>query len=560
MQTYPETQIDGYKVDHRRQYPNGTEIINSNLTARGTRRQDTQEVVFFGLQYFIKEYLINQWNKNFFSQPKEKVVQRFERRINNYLGPNNVGTKHIEELHDLGYLPISIYALPEGSLYKLRVPCLSIFNTLPNFFWVTNYLETILSTTVWGPCTSATTAFQYKKLLSKFALETVGSTDFVPFQGHDFSFRGMFGMEAAVMSGGAHLTSFCGTDTIPAIDWLEEFYNADVEKEMVGVSVAATEHSVACSTILNFVDKVRVENNGKIVEDELMNLADVEYVKYLITEIYPTGIVSIVADSFDYWNTITNTARVLKDVIMARDGKVVFRPDTGDPVKVVCGYNYINVCLNDDSDLHYYDLKETGFPKVIYSTTDCKYYFTNIIHDEYENTEFNLEEVSEAEIKGSIECLWDIFGGTISEQGYKILDSHVGLIYGDSITLQRANEICQQLKDKKFASINIVFGIGSFTYQYVTRDTDAYAVKATFARVNGKDINIYKKPKTGDGTKNSALGLVAVFKDENGEFYLKDQATWEEVKNCELKEVFTNGKLLIDQTLGEVRERINSYL
>lgn len=568
MNIAPETQIDGYKVDHRRQYPDKTQIIFSNLTARGTRRTNVDEVIFFGLQYFVKEYLIRQWNDNFFKQDKEQVVKRFARRIDNYLGPNQVGTAHIEALHDLGYLPIAIYALPEGSKHKLRIPSLVIYNTHPDFFWLTNYLETILSTTVWGPCTSATTAFQYKKLLSKFAMETVGNTDFVPWQGHDFSFRGMFGMEAALMSGGAHLTCFTGTDTIPAIDWLEEFYKADCEKELIGGSVAATEHSVACSTILNFVEKVRIENAGTksevVVEDQLMNLADIEYVKHLITKIYPKGIVSIVADSFDYWNTITNTARVLKDVIVARDGKVVFRPDTGDPVKVVCGYktfyskHKIGKGSGQDWDCDYDDAFNNGFELIKYENNFYS------LKEEFLLGKCSIDElkvdITENEIKGSIECLWDIFGGTVTEQGYKVLDPHVGLIYGDSITLERAEQICQGLKDKGFASTNIVFGIGSFTYQYVTRDTDCYAVKATFARVDGKDINIYKKPKTGDGVKNSALGLTAVFKNENGEFYLKDSATWDEVNNCELKEVFRDGKLVSDQSLAEIRARIQSYL
>lgn len=505
----PETQIDGYKVDHRRQYPAGTQVIASNLTPRGTRRLNTDKVVFFGLQYFVKEYLVHQWNATFFQQPLETVLARFSRRINNYLGPNKVGVSHIAALHGLGYLPISLRALPEGSLYGLRIPSLLIHNTLPEFFWLTNYLETILSTTVWGPCTSATTAFQYKRLLTRYAMETVGDAGFVPWQGHDFSFRGMFGMEAALMSGGAHLTSFTGTDTIPAIDWLEIYYGANSDKELVGGSVAATEHSVACSTILDFVEKVRIESNGTITEDALMDLADIEYVKHLITVVYPDGIVSIVADSFDYENTITNTARVLKDVIMARSGKVVFRPDTGDPVKIVCG----------DTEGQTYHARE-----------------------------------------GSIQCLWDIFGGTVSPQGFKVLDQHVGLIYGDSITLSRCEQICAGLKAKGFASTNLVYGIGSFTYQYVTRDTDQYAVKATFATVNGRDIAIYKRPKTGDGMKNSATGLVAVFKDAAGQLYLKDRATWAEVEGCELKEVFRDGKLLIDQTLGEIRARINAAL
>jgi nicotinamide phosphoribosyltransferase len=536
----PELFVDGYKVDHRRQYPKGTQKIVSNLTARSTRRPNTSKVVFAGLQYFVQEYLINQWQKEFFDKPIDEILNRFNRRINNYLGPNSVGDQHIRELHELGYLPITIVALPEGTEYPIGVPCMMIWNTKDEFFWVTNYLETILSTSIWGMCTSATTAHQYKKLLVKFAMETVGNTDFVQWQGHDFSFRGMFGMEAACMSGASHLFSFTGTDTIPAIDFLEQYYGADCEKELIGGSVAATEHSVACTTILNFVEKIRIENAGTIhqviIEDDLMNLADIEYIRHLITEIYPTGIVSIVSDSFDYWNTITNTSRALKDVILNRDGKVVFRPDTGDPVKVVCGYS------TDE-----------------YEIRDGKYYIFDIVSHKNGSPTPYTKEISEAEVKGSIECLWEVFGGTVTEKGYKLLDSHVGLIYGDSITLDRANQICSQLQKKSFASINIVFGIGSFTYQYVTRDTDGYAVKATFAVIDGKDTEIYKSPK-GAAFKRSAKGLTAVFKDENGEFYLKDGATWEEVLNCEFVLIYQDGKVHKTYTLQEVRDNLAKYL
>lgn len=505
MQANPTTQIDGYKVDHRRQYPDGTELILSNLTARKTRRKNCEETVFFGLQYFIKEYLIKQWNENFFNKPINEVLSKFERRINSYLGPNQVGNSHIRELHELGYLPIAILALPEGSVVPLRVPSLVIYNTVDKFFWLTNYLETILSTTIWGPCTSATTAREYKKLLNRYAMETVGNTDFVQWQGHDFSFRGMFGFEAACLSGAGHLTSFTGTDTIPAIDFLEQYYNADSEKELIGGSVAATEHSVMCA-------------GGE--GDE------VETYRRLIQDIYPNGIVSIVSDTWDYWNVITNTSKVLKDIILNRDGKVVFRPDTGDPVKIVTGWFY-------DEIAH-----------------------TNVEGEFCDPNTWNI--LSESEIKGSIECLWEIFGGTINEKGYKELNSKVGLIYGDSITLERAEAICERLKQKGFASTNIVFGIGSYTYQYVTRDTDGYAVKATFAEVEGVSREIYKNPKTDDGTKKSAKGLTAVFKDENGKFYLKDQATSEDVFNCEFKEVFRDGKLLQDLTLSEIRDRLNN--
>jgi nicotinamide phosphoribosyltransferase len=489
MRLNPVTAIDGYKVDHRRQYPDNTEIIFSNLTARTTRRDYTDEMVFFGLQYFVKNFLIDSWNKDFFQQPKDEVIRRFARRINNYLGPNNVGTQHIADLHDLGYLPIKIMALPEGTVYPVRVPCLVIYNTDERFFWLTNYLETILSTNVWGMCTSATTAHEYKKILTQYALETDGSTEVVNWQGHDFSFRGMFGAEAAMMSGAAHLLSFTGTDTIPAIDFLEDYYGANSDLELVGGSVAATEHSVMCA-------------GG--MENEL------ETFRRLIEDIYPAGIVSIVSDSWDFWQVMSDFTVQLKDKIMARNGKVVFRPDTGCPVKMICG----------DADA----------------------------------------PVGSPEYKGAVECLWDVFGGTMTSQGYKLLDAHVGVIYGDSITFERARAICAGLKAKGFASTNIVFGIGSYTYQYVTRDTDGFAVKATFAKIAGQDREIFKAPKTGDGTKNSAKGLVAVYKNAEGQLYLKDQATWDEVNQCEFIPVFENGRLLNETTLSQIRARLVATL
>lgn len=485
MYLNPVTAIDGYKVDHRRQYPDNTQVIFSNLTARKSRRGYTDQMVFFGLQYFIKHFLIDSWNRDFFQQPKDQIIRQFSRRINNYLGPNNVGTQHIEELHDLGYLPIKIMALSEGSVYPLKVPCLVLYNTDERFFWLTNYLETILSANVWGMCTSATTALQYRKIFETYALETDGDIAFVDWQGHDFSFRGMYGAEAAVMSGAAHLLSFTGTDTIPAIDFLEQYYRADSDHELVGGSVAATEHSVMCA-------------GG--MENEL------ETFRRLIEDIYPSGIVSIVSDSWDFWQVMTEFTVALKDRILAREGKVVFRPDTGCPVKIICGDPQAAV----------------GSP----------------------------------EYKGAIECLWDVFGGSTTAKGYKLLDSHVGLIYGDSITIERAEAICAGLKAKGFASTNIVFGIGSFTYQHVTRDTDGYAVKATFAKVDGKDREIFKDPKTDDGTKKSAKGLVAVFKDEQGQFYLKDQASWQDVNNCEFVPVFADGELLTEYSLADIRARL----
>ncbi len=480
---------DGYKVDHRSQYPDGTTLVYSNWTPRKSRIEGIEEVVFFGLQYFIKKYLIEDFDVNFFNQPKELVINKYKRRISAYIGPDAITYEHVEALHDLGYLPVEIKALPEGTRVPIRMAMFTIKNTLPEFFWITNFLETILSCIIWMPCTSATISLEYRKILDKYALETGGDLEFVPFQAHDFSFRGMAGLEAAMMSGAAHLLNFTGTDTIPAIDFLENYYNADVEQELIGATVPATEHSVMCmGTELN----------------------EIETFERLITEIYPRGIVSIVSDTWDFWKVITEYIPQLKQQIMMREGKVVIRPDSGDPVKIICG----------DPDA------EKGTP----------------------------------EYKGAIECLYETFGGTISDKGFKILDQHIGLIYGDSITLERCNEICENLKKKGFASTNVVFGIGSYTYQYVTRDTFGFAMKATYGEVNGKGREIFKDPKTDDGTKKSARGLLSIHRNEKGTLEMMDQIGKEVEQKGELRAVYKDGVLLFDQNLNDIKKTLKESI
>ena len=497
MNINPLTCIDFYKADHRRQYPKGTASVYSNFTPRSTKhayhiRGVDERIIFFGLQYFIKWYLVEVFNKEFFHKDKEKVVGRYKRRMDTALGPDAIPMDHIEALHDLGYLPISIRALPEGAAVDARVPLFTIENTLPEFFWLTNYLETILSAMNWKACTSATTAYKYKQLLIRSALETGGDLSFVPFQAHDFSFRGMGGPQDAVISGAGHLTSFVGTDTVPSIDFHEDWYGANAEKELVGCSVPATEHSVMC-----------------------MGTKDGEFdtFKRLITEVYPKGIVSIVSDSFDFWQVVTNFLPRLKADILARKGgfpvdKVVIRPDSGDPVKIIVG--------------------DPTAP------------------------------VGSPEYKGAIECLWETFGGTITAKGYKVLDSHIGLIYGDSITLDRCQQIMEGLKANGFASTNVVLGVGSYTYTYTTRDTLGFAMKATAGIVNNRDIAIFKDPKTDSGLKKSAKGFLMVVKDKNENHILVDEVTREQSLTGELKEVFLNGKLLIEHSLADIRARVDA--
>ena len=539
MKTKPQFATDFYKTGHIFQYPEGTELVYSNFTARSDRLAEMSSLfdgktVFFSLQGYIKEFLIEAWNESFFNRPKDEVVSEYKRRMDTALGPNSVDVAHIAELHDLGYLPIVIKALPEGARVNIKVPMLTMYNTLPKFYWLVNYLETSLSFSLWKGITSATTSYEYRRVIDKYVELTGSNKDFAWWQAHDFSMRGMSGLHDASVSGAAVLLSTYGTDTIHAIPYLEEYYNADADKELIGGSVPATEHSVMCM-------------GG--------NEEEIETFRRLIEDAYPSGVVSIVSDTWDFWKVITEYSVQLKDKILARQpnalglAKVVFRPDSGDPVKIITGLKSINCDDVTADDLEYYDVIEL----------DGKYFTFKTLYEYYDDFPcgFTLEdEVPQHVVKGAVECLWDIFGGDITEKGYKTLNQRVGLIYGDSITLERAEQIFERLMAKGFSAGNIVFGVGSFTYQYATRDTFGMAVKATYGIVNGEGRELFKDPKTDNGTKKSAKGLLRVEK-EGDDYVLYDQQTWEQEGQGELRKVFVNGHLFVDTSLAQIRERLH---
>lgn len=521
---------DGYKLDHRRQYPKGTEYVYSNWTPRSNEYfpQATDGAVVFGIQYFIKKYLIEYFNKEFFNIDESIAVRKFKRRIDTFLGKNEVGTEHIRALHKLGYLPIKIKALPEGSVCPIRVPMLTVVNTNPNFFWITNFLETLISCELWLPMTSATTARVYRKELERHANKTGFSNDIeLGFLCHDFSMRGMAGLEASITSGMGHLTSFIGSETIPAIDAIEEYYNANAEKELVSGTVPATEHSVMCA-------------GGML--DEFGTF------KRLLTELYPNGYVSIVSDTWDFWKVITDFIPCLKNEILSRNGRFVVRPDSGIPEDIICGVTDIDIC--EVNGIKYY-IKN-------FSTLSSQYqeYITKSISENPKEFEKNI--LQPHQIKGAYQCLWETFGGTTNEKGYKVLDSHIGIIYGDSITIERQREIYKRLEEKGFAATNIVLGIGSYTYQYRTRDSLGFAMKATWCQINGEPKEIFKKPKTDSGMKNSLKGLIQVLKDDNGKYYAKDCVTKEEEQGGCLETIFEDGLLVKETTLAEIRKRLSN--
>lgn len=494
---------DGYKTGHHQQYPKGTTLVYSNFTPRSNKYapKGCDQLVSFGQQMVVKQ-IHEAFDKDFFSKPKDEVCGEMKRELSMYLN-TDYDVSHFEALHDLGYLPIVVKTIEEGSLVPMRVPVLTIYNTHPDFYWITNYLETIISNLLWKPMTSATIAHTYRKALTSWQEKTDAERAwFIDWQGHDFSMRGLDSIDATISSGLGHLTSFSGSDSLPAIFGARKFYN---EEGFVAGSVNATEHSVMCA-------------GSK--EDEVGTFRN-------LMETYPTGILSIVSDTWDLWKVCTEHIVTLKEEILARDGKVVIRPDSGDPVDIICGANIIKTNIHSDNDVVAY---LGGIAEV--NPTD--------------------EYLNKPEVKGVVELLWDVFGGTTNEQGYKVLDSHIGAIYGDSITIERADKICKRLAAKGFASTNVVLGIGSFTYQYNTRDTFGFAMKATYVEANGEGRAIFKDPITDDGTKKSATGLLMV----SDELKLIDKVSWDLEPHGALQNIYLDGYFINKTTLTEIRNRL----
>jgi len=481
-------ETDSYKLDHRRQYPEGTEYVYSNYTNRDSRMKGIDHAVVFGLQAFIQNYIMDAFEP-FFAADEDEVAKLYEAAMFRFNGPNEIGSDHIRALHRKGYLPLHFRALKEGTLAPLQVPILTVENTDPEFFWLTNYIETILSASTWFSSVSGTKSLYVRKFIEDWAERTGGNTDFIDWQWHDFSFRGQTSSVSAAMSGMGHLLSFTGTDNIQTLEYVDYLYAGD--NGFIGGSVNATEHSVMCA--------------GTAEENEL------ETYRRLL-KLYPTGIISVVSDTYDLWNVLTNILPTLKSEILARDGKLVIRPDSGDPADILCG-----------------TVREFG---------------AGVTPEE----------------KGVIELLWDEFGGTVNAKQFKTIDSHLGAIYGDSIFMERADDIFARMAEKGFASDNIVFGAGSFFFQGgmgggTTRDSLGSAMKATWVQIAGKALNIMKDPKTG-ASKKSATGRLAVQKDDTDEYFLIQKATPEQEEASELKTVWKDGKFVRYQSFANVRENL----
>ncbi len=482
---------DFYKICHKNLYPKNMTQLYSTWVPRSNKYfSRSNEVIWFGLQAFIKKYLIENFNENFFKRDIEEVLEEYKVYISNTF-EENPETEHFKKLHKLGYLPIEIKALKEGTKVPYRVPCMTIENTHEEFAWLTNFLESIISCSLWSPSTCSTLAYEYRKIIEKYVEKTSDNPKWKSVACGDFSYRGMSSNESALSASSGFLTSFTKTSTIPVLPYLNQYYNADVTKETVGNWSASVEHS--CTT-----------SNFAVDGDEE------KFFVRMCTEIYPKGNFSFVCDSYDYFNFINNILPKYKDVVLNRDGCINVRPDSGDPEKIICG--------NEDSN-------------------------------------------SEMERVGTINSLWNTFGGYINSKGYKVLDKHIRIVYGDSITLERCESICNRLMIMGYSVENVIFGVGSYSLQYLTRDTQGWALKATYAVIDGKEIEIFKNPKTDeDNIKKSLKGKVVVIEDQEGKLKVKDglnKEGYSKYRNEDLLQtVFKDGKLLKETSLREVREKI----
>ena len=459
---------DAYKYAHHKLYYPGTTKIYSYLESRGGMFNET---VFFGLQYFLKEYLAGEA----FTQADLDEAEGFLLQV---FGRNDVFDKskfqYILDKYN-GRLPVKIKAVAEGTRVPVGNVLMTIENTDPECYWLTNFLETLLMQ-VWYPCTVATLSNQVKKVVTGYYADTAteGAEGGIAFVLNDFGFRGVSSVESAKLGGAAHLLNFNGSDNLAGSAMAINYYDA---QKVYGLSIPATEHSIC--TLL-----------GK--EGEL------EVFKHVL-KTFPTGTIACVSDSYnifkaceEYWG------EDLKDEILKRDGTLVIRPDSGDPVMTLL--------------------------KIF-------------------------------------EILFNKFGYTANPKGYKVLPPQVRVIQGDSVNYESIKAIYAALKQAGISAENLVLGMGGALLQKVDRDTQRFALKCSSAVINGREVNVEKSPvemdANGDLTasfkksKNGRLKLVKI----NGDFHTVTEAG-NENHDDELHTVFEGGEIIKQLTFEEVRANI----
>jgi nicotinamide phosphoribosyltransferase len=486
--TNPLIALDVYKMGHMMQYKPGCERVYSYLIARTDKTY--KETVFFGLQYYLKKYLTIKLTKAHL----DEFIQVYESILGKC--PEPIITK-LTELVELGYFPLRIRAVPEGSVIPVKNVLMTIENTHKDFYWTVGFIESLILK-IWYTISVATTSYNYKKIVDDYFSSTVDKELYFlkPFMVHDFGYRGDTSEESASISGVAHLLTFSGSDTVSCLPYAVKYYGAKYNDPTLMQSVTASEHSVMCSF-------------GKDNEiDAFKNML----------KLYPSGIVSIVSDTYNIWQVLTKYVAELKDIILQRDGKVVFRPDSGDQEKIICG---------DTS-----------------------------------------ADPTTPEGKGCIRLLDEMFGSTVNSKGYKVLNPKVGLIYGDGMYLAKYARTLETLKCMGYSSANLVIGVGGILRNH-TRDTLGFAFKATSVTIDGKEVSIMKDPIT-DNKKKSHTGYIRLDYYKNqyvttkdlityetfGDFITTDRLTSEQAEGGLLTDVFVNGTICRESSIYEIRERI----
>lgn len=580
---------DFYKATHMMQYREGITHFTSYLTPRGSRFNSINGMVVFGIANFVNEYLIKNFNENFFNLNSKTIEREVADTLCNGLGyPTEMASRTVEKimgLYKLGYLPIELNGLPEGTICPMGVPAIEIRSTHEDFAWVAQSIESLLSCEFWHPAVSATIGHEYAKIAKAAYKETVDDTISYRTAMCDFSMRGQESNASAVASGAAFLASFNNCSTIQSREYVRENYCDENSVVMGGLT--STEHSVMCSDFA-------------ICGDER------ETYRRLLTEVYPNTSFAAVCDSYDFWNVVTNILPSLRDEIEAHNGFLGVRHDSDEPVHALCGIQRIEINdyryrigLEDDVDFEdfIYDFVNDSWPK--WETKPFEVYFHyyqrpseerydgkvfegvyRIIPIEFEFGDRGFEVVKLRdtmtwEDKGMVQALYELFGGYTNEKGYKVINPKIKAVYGDSITIPRAKEIYRRLKDNGFAANNVSLGVGSFSMQCLeengvlkpfTRDSFSIAVKATYCTYvneNGEEIEIpiFKNPKGCEG-KKSLKGLCRVIED-NGNINVIQELNKVEYDNLKNKSLmvnyFING-VGTSYSFNDIRERLEENI
>lgn len=447
--------VDSYKASHYLQYPPQTSFCSSYIESRGG---DYKQLVFFGLQAFLKEYLCKPIKR-------EDIEEANEVLTSHGLPFNYEGWLYILKQHQ-GYLPLVIEALPEGTVIDTHNVLVQVENTDPKCFWLTSYIETALLRSIWYPTTVATISWHIKQIIRQALEKTADNVDGLPFKLHDFGARGASSYETASLGGAAHLINFLGTDTLAGIMAVRSYYH----ERIAGFSIPAAEHSTITSW-------------GQAREQEA-------YANILKNFAGKNKLVAVVSDSYNLWQAIEEIwGNRLKEQVINNGGTIILRPDSGNPVDVVCQ---------------------------------------------------------------TIEMLMEKFGYTRNSKGYRLLPNYLRVIQGDGISLSSIQAILEAIEAKGLSADNIAFGMGGALLQKVDRDTLRFAMKTSAAKVDGVWHDVFKNPVTDTG-KKSKKGRLGLIKNEQGQYKTLRREDLERYSN-QLRPVFKNGELLIDDTFEQIRQ------